>query len=199
MPDWMGPPVGALPGVVSLEVVLAKTDDVAVAVTRASAYPTGLEFDLVTIGGPGARGLDPLLFEGRMHHRRGDGGALPPEMLRFGVEYPDGRRATNVGTHPFALLDEDEDEDGPPSPKAPVLIEHGGGGGGGNWRQSMWLWPLPGQGTLTLACEWPAVGIPLTRHAVDARPLFDAARRAQTLFSFPEPPEGEIPASPAIW
>lgn len=132
MPDWMGPPVGALPGVVSLEVVLAKTDDVAVAVTRASAYPTGLEFDLVTIGGP-------------------------------------------------------------------VLLQHGGGGGGANWRQSMWLWPLPGQGTLTLACECPAVGIPLTRHAVDARPLFDAARRAQTLFSFPEPPEGEIRASPAIW
>jgi hypothetical protein len=43
-----------------------------------------------------------------------------------------------------------------------------------------------------LVCEWPAMGIPLTRSELDAQPILDAATRAQVIFSdehLPEPPD----------
>jgi hypothetical protein len=48
-PPWFGAPRGTLPGVVAFERVLAQTDKVAVCVTRLAAYPTGFEFDVVTM------------------------------------------------------------------------------------------------------------------------------------------------------
>jgi len=63
-----------------------------------------------------------------------------------------------------------------------VLRAGGGAGGAGNWRQSYWLWPLPPAGPLAFVCEWPAAGIPVTRHEIDARVVLDAARRAIVLF-----------------
>lgn len=73
----------------------------------------------------------------------------------------------------------------------------GGGGGGGNWSQTYWVWPLPPPGSLVLACEWPALDIPLTRCEIDAQPIREAATRAQVVFSdahLPErPPDGAGP------
>ena len=40
-PPWFGPPEGMLPGIVALELVLARSDRAAVCVTRAAAYPDG--------------------------------------------------------------------------------------------------------------------------------------------------------------
>ena len=45
----VGAPRGTLPGIVALKRVLARTDKVAVCVTRLAAYPTGFEFDVVTM------------------------------------------------------------------------------------------------------------------------------------------------------
>jgi hypothetical protein len=47
----------------------------------------------------------------------------------------------------------------------------------------MWVWPLPPAGRLALVCEWPAAGILLTRHEIDAQLILDAASRAQRLFA----------------
>jgi hypothetical protein len=35
---------------------------------------------------------------------------------------------------------------------------------------------------MSFVCEWPAAGIELTRHEIDAQNILDAAGRAQTLF-----------------
>jgi hypothetical protein len=96
MPLWFGPPRGTLPAVVPLERVLARTEKVAVCVTGLGACPIGFEFDVVTMSADEDPALDPLLFHAPHHLHRGSGAAsIPPEMLRIGVHFADGSKATN--------------------------------------------------------------------------------------------------------
>jgi len=175
-PPWFGPPAGILPGVVALELVLARSERAAVCVSRIGAYPTGFEIALLTMAGEDDEALDPGLFgmrRHRMRRRAQAGGSLPDDTLRFGVQFSDGRKATSTAGM------------GPPhreEPTGPVLSPSGGGGGGGNWRANLWVWPLPPAGALALVCEWPAAGIALTRHDVDAALILEAAARAQLVF-----------------
>jgi hypothetical protein len=163
-----------LPGVVAVELLIAGNQAAAVYIGRCAAYQEGFEFELRVIasGSDPSVELDPSL--NGVYHRPGrPPGSSYEEMLRFGVEFSDGRKATNVGgRHP---LSDDE-------PTEPVLQGQGGGGGGLRWRQDFWMWPLPPPGPLSFVCEWPAAGIPLTRAQVDGQALIDAAARAQQLF-----------------
>ena len=84
------PPCGTLPGVVALELVLAQNDKAAVYVTRLAAHPTGFEFDVVTMTADDQDDLDPRMFHHYRHMRRGATDEIPPELLRFGVEFSDG-------------------------------------------------------------------------------------------------------------
>jgi hypothetical protein len=189
MPPWVRAPADTLPGVVPLELVLARTEHVAVCVTRLGAYPEGFELDLVTMAGKDRDDLDPLLFgrPGMRGRRLGGeldaGSGIPPEMLRFGIEFADGTKATNTAGRIRGPREE--------PPPGPVLTPGGGGGGAGNWRQTIWVWPLPPAGRLALVCEWPAAGIALTRHELDAQLILDAASHAQVFF-----PDEEISGSP---
>jgi len=172
-PPWSGPPSGTLPGVVPLELVLARTDVAVVCITRVGAYPTGFEFDILTFSDSDAEeDLDPYMFGPRGRARRPTG---PDTRLRLGVQFSDGAKAINVGAGP-AIAPHGEE------PQGPVLRWQGGGGGGGRWRQSHWMWPLPPGGPLAFVCEWPAASIPVTRHEIDAQLVIDAAERAQQIF-----------------
>jgi hypothetical protein len=179
-PRWLGPPSGTLPGVLTIERVLARTEAVAVAVTRFSAYPSGFELDVVTMSADERNGLDPLLFGGVEPGRRADDGQIAPEMLRIGVQFADGAKAMNTGG--FATRDSDK------APVGPVMFPRSGGGGGGTWHQSLWIWPLPPPGLMALVCEWPAAGIPLTRYELDAQLILDAAARATVVFASRDTP-----------
>jgi hypothetical protein len=108
LPPWLGPPRGELPGVVPFELVLARTERVAVCLAALRAYSTGFLVDLVTLSAEDDEALDPELFP---HHRRG----RPTEGLRFGLEFADGRRATNLGLPPGGRS---ESPDGPGAPSA---------------------------------------------------------------------------------
>lgn len=96
-------------------------------------------------------------------------------MLRFGIEFADGQRASNVGGRGHSQGE----------PAGPVLWGMGGGGGGGRWHQDFWVWPLPPAGPLSFVCEWPAAGIALTRVEIDGQLLIDAAGRAREMFANP--------------
>jgi hypothetical protein len=163
--------------VVALDLVLARSAQAAVCISRLAAYPTGFEFQIVTISAPDddELELDPFLFHnpGRRHGRVRPGEEMPREMLRFGVRFADGRKATNVG--PWAYTDD--------APESPVMHSGGGGGGGGNWRQDEWVWPLPPPGPLAFVCEWPEASIPLTQREIDAQLVLEAATRSQLIFS----------------
>ena len=171
---------GTLPGLVAIALVLARTDKVAVCLSCIAAYPAGFEFEILTIAAPG---LDADQAPDPMMHgpgsRRGGGACLPAEMLRIGIQFSDGARATNTSGF---------DRNAEP-PSGLVMTGRGGGGGMGQWRQAEWVWPLPPSGPVTFVCEWPACGIPLTRHDVDSQTILDAAGQAQTIFSDEHLPE----------
>jgi hypothetical protein len=189
LPPWVSAPRGTLPGVIALALVLARNDQVAVCVTHLGAYGTGFEFELHTMATPDHDELDidPLLFGPHRHRRRRPGTepGLPDDMLRFGLQFSDGGKVTNVNEHHH--LDE--------PPTGPVMHQGGGSGGGGDWRQNYWVWPLPPPGPLLFVCEWPAMGIALSRAEIDAQLVIDAASRAQVLF----PDAGETRAGGSGW
>lgn len=168
LPPWAGPPHGVLPGAAPLELLIAANARAAVYVGRCSAYATGFELDVRVLIAPEAGELEPSL-NGVYARGRGDN---YHEMLRFGVQFSDGRRATNVDGRGYAGGE----------PEGPVLWGMGGGGGGGRWRQDFWVWPLPPPGPLAFVCEWPAAQIPLSRSEVDAELLLNASARARELF-----------------
>lgn len=177
-PEWLGPRDNELGEAVAVRVVLARTADVAVAVNDVVAYSNGIELGLAVRMRTTDQWADPY----GMHygHTRAGRAELTEEVLRFGVEFGDGRRATNIGGFPH----------GEPAPSEPVLVQRGGGGGGRTWDMRMWLWPLPPPGALVLVCEWPKHAIELTRVEVDAQPLLDAAARSEQLWPGGEPSSG---------
>jgi hypothetical protein len=176
-PPWFGPPENALGFPVPLRLVLVRTDDVAIVVNGATAYSTGIEFAVAVR----TRSIDDdaqLLHGdpfGRPYAFRRRSGEVPPEVLRFGVQFADGSKATTLDWH-AALADPQQE------PTSPVLMQRGGGGGGRAWNFGFWLWPLPPPGPLAFVCEWPARGIALTRAEVDSGAILAAAQQAETLW-----------------
>lgn len=177
-PPWLGPPANELGVPVPQRVVLARTDDVALALLDVAAFSTGLEFKLEVRLREHDELLDP--FGMRMPHLRRGGTDLPDEVLRFGFELADGRRVTNVGRFPGFDA----------APDGPVLIQRGGGGGGRSWSFGYWLWPVPPAGTLAVVVEWPSQKIELTRVELDADPLRAAAAQSEQLWPGDDPAGG---------
>jgi hypothetical protein len=186
-PEWFGPPRHVLGASVPLRVVLARSDEVAIAILDVTAYTNGFELKLVRRSRRRSYGdfdddfeLDhPMMW--RRQRAMLEAGELPPELFRFGIEFSDGSKATTLGSHPFEHEPDDE-------PKGPLLMDRGGGGGGGDWDHRYWVWPLPPEGPLAFVCEWPAKGISLTRHEIDAKLIRDAAAQAEVLWEDPGGP-----------
>lgn len=183
-PAWMKPEA-ELPGSVAAELVLAHTDNAAVAVNGLRAFRSGFEFTLSIVLRHEDR--QRRLFDPRLQHHRQPGEPLPPEFLRLGLQFADGSVASNLGPHPF-LSGESE-------PVGPILLPGGGGGGGRHYDSRYWVWPLPPAGPLIFVCEWPALGVEESRAQLDARLVLDAAARSRPLW--PEQPQaaGEDAAS----
>lgn len=150
--------------------VLARNARAAVFVVSLVAYPTGLEFE-VRVLTSGEQWLDPSL-NGVYLRPGGPREGNYEQMLRFGVEFSDGRKATNVDRH--------APREG--EPESPVLWGRGGGSSGSRSQQGFWLWPLPPPGPLGFVCEWPAAELALSRAEIDAQVVIDAASRAQAVF-----------------
>jgi hypothetical protein len=147
--------------VAPVSLLLARTEDTVVGLTDVRGYPDGFVFLLRVRWGhvadpyaevpwpfPGWGSPDPL-----------DGDLFPDELLRFGVQFADGRKVTNLDMYPFVA-------EGLP-PDQPVLVEGGGEGseGGRLGRGAMWdlglaVQPLPPPGLLAFVCAWPGRGTP---------------------------------------
>ena len=188
-PEWLGPPDNILGVALPWRIVLARTDNVAVVVEGATAYPNGIQLriDVRRRPTPGDEDGEPFFPLGHPGSRqRGHTGELPPELLRVGIELADGPKATTLDPHPFML--------GPDAtPEGPLLTQNGGHGGGSVWRLEFWLRLQPPPGPLVFACEWPSEGVELTRIKVDASAAIEAASRAEGLW----PEEGGGPGGSA--
>src|SRR4029453_7941109 len=168
-PTWDSPPGNVLPGVVPLVVVVARTDRTVVAVSGLRAYPTGFGFTLhLRLRDRSPR--EDQQFASMFAYGLREAAPLPDELLRFGVQLADGRKATNLD-NPAPRLGAGGGE-----PDPPVLVEIGARGfGRSRWDAEQWVWPLPPPGPFAFVCEWPGRGIALSRAEIHAGVILQAA------------------------
>jgi hypothetical protein len=181
----MNPPDNEIPVGVALNVVLARTDQVAMALVGAQVYSTGVSLGLAVHCRPavlaGRRHLPELVFA------HGDA----PSLL-LGLELADGRRISNLDQ--FRGI-----------PAAGELFFHPAGGGGGRLsvEQSWWLSPVPPAGPLQVVVRCEPLGIQETRTVLDAGPLAAAGAGVVELWPWEPPPEmrprEDRPIPPGSW
>jgi hypothetical protein len=176
-PPWFGPPEHELGIVVPHSLVAARSTRSVIALRFVTAFSTGLLLDVVAA----ARGLRESRIQALFHQQvLGDPDeGLPDGFLRVGVEYPDGRQASNLaGRQGFLPAAE---------PDGPVLFHAAGGGGSGGagrlrLNPGYWLWPLPSPGSLGLYVEWPELEIELSSVRIPCAPLLEAAARSESFW-----------------
>jgi len=152
--------------------VLASSASGAIRVQHVTAYPNGFEFDVVAHHRGSNEVWDPMYGLAGLRGRLGDPyGKLSDEHLRFGVQFSNGAKATNVGP-PMSMPT-------PPGTPGPWLLSHGGEAEEGLAQSTFWVWPLPPPGPLQFVAEWPLHGISLSRHAIDSSVIRDAAGRCR--------------------
>jgi hypothetical protein len=163
---WVRSPDNELGVALSLRLVLVRTAALALLVDQVVAYSTGLSFRLAGRSRPEAAAANRRRFD-QMFMPRG----VDMDRLLIGVEFADGRKATNL-VH------------GPPEgdPSGPVLMGGGGSSGGGRFDLEFWLWPLPPDGPLAFVAQWAEEGIELTRVEVEASAIRAAGARSEPLW-----------------
>jgi hypothetical protein len=195
----MSAPENEAPAGLPFSAVLGRTDETAVCVTGFRVYSTGLAFTLSVR----LRSEPRNRFRHRIHellsgHGPGDPDGNLDERLLLGVEYADGRTATNLTSDWPPRF-----EQGAVEPDEPLLRMGGGGGGGRTYDHDFWLSPLPPAGPLTFVCRWPSFGITESQTELDATQVVAARERVQTLWPWepaadyelePEPVEPQLPS-----
>jgi hypothetical protein len=182
-PAWVEPPADVVPGIVPVELILARTPQRAIGLTGIRAYPTGFACTLhlrlrQIIPGEqsffGIFGMFDML-------ELDPAGELADYYLRVGVGFADGRKATNLQRH------RDFENGPPPDPPALRLIRWEGYDRLAQ-EVDVWVWGLPPPGPLTFACHWPTEQIPPSEAVLDSGLILAAAARAQTLWPEERPP-----------
>jgi hypothetical protein len=183
---WAGARHNEIGNAVALNLILGRSDKAALWISAATVYTDGFEFEVQLQHRLDEELVDPFFMHVHRSRRRSRSAeeGLDPGLLRFGIQFSDGRKATNLPDRLRLGADPDAVPDGP------VLQPGGGGGGGGRWRHDFWVWPLPPEGALAFVCEWPAAGIPETRGEIDAALIREAASEAVPLWSETEMPGG---------
>jgi hypothetical protein len=173
---WLNPPADVLAGVVPVELIIGRSDEAALLLTGIRAFPTGLAMTLhVRTRARVTRfNVHEEVFDGPYRHDQDD--QWRRDRLKWGFEYADGRRATNVDPWPDLATPQE-------TPDRPVLMGRGGGGDARTVDRDYWLWPLPPAGSLKVVCQWAALGIGSTTTALDADQIVAAASRAQSIWA----------------
>jgi hypothetical protein len=183
-------PENEVPAAVPVSAVLARNDSSALTLTGVQVFSTGMGFTLTLRCRPealpaGEVDLGELMWRGR---RGQDAGLL------VGVEFTDGRRASNLpGRDPFGAPGGSEDL---------VFTQGSGSGQQLSVEQQWWLSPLPPGGPVRLVVRCDVLGLPETVTELDGTAIGAAAEDVVVLWpwvspSVSEPPEPAAPDLPA--
>jgi hypothetical protein len=171
-PAWIEPPADVVPGIVPVELILARTPQRAIGLTGIRAYPTGFGCTLHLRLREVIPGEQSNVGAFNMFGDQVDpAGEFADYYLRLGVGFADGRKATNLKRR------RDFDDGRPPDPPSLRLVRWEGYDLLA-WEADVWVWGLPPPGPLAFVCEWPARNIPETRVEIDAGLVLEAASRA---------------------
>lgn len=171
-PAWVKPEF-EVPGSVAVDMVLLRTDEVAVTLGLLRAYSTGFEFTVDTR----SRRAGQHHRLGMVHRRYAMQDGESEDGLRLGLEFSDGRRAEVEASRAH-----------PDQAASDAIIVHPAGGGGSDrsWHQRYWVYPLPPPGRLLFLATWPAFGVTEARAEIEADAILAAA--ARTIVLWPEAP-----------
>ncbi len=163
--------------------VLARVPNVVITVPTIRAFKTGCLMDVeivmrrLTMSPDDFQALSLSVYPHMVAGVRA--GGLPDNLLRFGVRFADGTKATTVGQR----LDRPQIPQDPPSgPRLSWLFGgmsmRSGDEDAGVTVVGLWLWPLPPPETFELAVEWPAGGVGLSIVELDGSAIAAAAQRS---------------------
>jgi len=189
-----------MPTVVAVNRMLVRRPGLAVFVGGLEVYPYGFDFGVTVLR---RRAEDEVFDVHRDNPFAAIRGPRPrvgrdrardeARLLRFAVEYADGRRAeatppssagsragSDSGSTAGSGSEPRTDSSTPPGP--PVMTPHWTRGAQGVWEQRCWVWGLPEEGVVTLVYAWPGEGVPESRFEIDGDVLREAASRAEVLW-----------------
>ncbi|SDL69603.1 hypothetical protein [Nonomuraea jiangxiensis] len=191
LPAWAAPPADEMGAVMLSGLVLARSPNVTVHLPTIRAFGDGclLNVDLYTrphtLSPEDYQSLFLSVIQNLM--AKVGGGRLPDTLLRFGVRFADGTKATTIGSH--LSRRQLQQEPPPPGPRLSWLLGgvamRSGDQDTGVMPLGLWLWPSPPPEPFELAVEWPAGGIALSIAELDGAAIASAARRSAP--SWPDP------------
>lgn len=185
-PPWSGPSALETGAVLAVEQTVARSPNVVLRLPTIRAFRTGCMLDVEVVSRQGGLPEDDwwdlhISAFGGFHRVRG-GAPLPRRLLRLGVRYADGRKATTLESR---VVRRRQPRDEPP---AGPLLSLWPGSSGTRGREGtgligfsgfgLWLWPLPPAEAFELAVEWPIGGIELTIAELNGAAIVAAASRS---------------------
>jgi hypothetical protein len=199
MQPWEGPSPLEAGVFLAAGQTLARSAKAVVFLPVIRVFSTGCLLDVEIVSRPSAWPEDdPWDMQLALHRsfRGFRGSRLPDVVLRLGVRFPDGRKATTVeGRRPGRR---DAAPDGPLLSWWPTGSGTRGGGELGFSRFGMWLWPLPPAESFELAAEWPAANLELSFTQFDGAAIVAAAARPTYYWPEDQPAvSGSLPVPPS--
>lgn len=166
--------------VVPINLTLARLPELIITLTHAKVLTAGITMFLTCRSGSSA--VDDN------GHAKMIPTARPPGVLLFGVEFADGRAATNM-TGGLPTIED---------PEEPLLSRGPARASSGVDERTYFLTPLPPAGPLTVVLAAPLLGITDARYEIDTAPFRDAQAHAEVLWPEPtyeqrRPPSYPIP------
>ena len=181
LPPWSGPSALETGAVLAVEQTVARSPNVVLRLPTIRAFRSGCMLDVEVVSRQGGLSDDDWwdLRTSAFGAYRGfrGGGPLPSKLLRLGVRFADGRKATTIEQRRRGTRARDDPPAGP-------LLSWRPGSSGMHGREvgfsgfGLWLWPLPAAEVFEFAAEWPFGGIGLTIIELDGAPIAAAASRS---------------------
>jgi len=163
-------------GTLVIDEFVGWSDQAAVAVRDICMLPDSFDVEVTAWLRRPARGRRPaphVNLGGGRWECRNDDGSLRDEFVRFGVQFPDGARVTNVDLR-HRWPDATEPAHG--------LTSSGGSTSPFHAHRRFTVWPVPAAGDIVFVCAWPAYGIAESRLTIGGDDLRSAAARSRPVW-----------------